>query len=594
MFAPESRARLFIMIAILLAATFGALTWRGIRDERQRVAFRTCFYADDAARLLQAKTRLHLEAMAAPLFAAVGGRAPVGPTERLPPPAVLKTVDQALAKCHCAPRLSAQAYFRIDLDASGAVSRLAIERADWATSRSGGDAASPSVTPGAIDSTRIAEAVGRLRFGPRDAGVVIAAGVTRSVADTDVLDAIAVMSPRYGIDGRRRAWYGVIVSPIAFTTEVIVPVFDSQPVFSSMLRTVTARGVRFPLGPFPNRSLANLAVLDEHWATLYQTGPMTDTVTSHFVDPGTEDNYESPGCVGMSATGPTMAALVFLVSPTMPVYNQWIENGLVASYVPSLGVILAAMVASMAAAILFARREAELARLRSDFVSNVSHEMRMPLAQILLSGETLQLGRTRSQAEYNGEADSIVREAHRLAGFVDNVLSFSRIEHNNVQVTPQPIDLCGVVDETIATARTLANGRAVTVTSTIARDVDAFVDPDALRQVLYNLLENAIKYGPVGQRIIVGAAPSTTVADRIEVWVDDEGPGVPVHATSAVFEPFVRLDRDRDAGIAGSGLGLAVVRFIIEQHGGRVRIEPGSRGRGTRFVIEIPATGPSC
>jgi signal transduction histidine kinase len=278
----------------------------------------------------------------------------------------------------------------------------------------------------------------------------------------------------------------------------------------------------------------------------------------------------------------------------MPVYNQWIENGLVASYVPSLGVILAAMVASMAAAILFARREAELARLRSDFVSNVSHEMRMPLAQILLSGETLQLGRTRSQAEYNGEADSIVREAHRLAGFVDNVLSFSRIEHNNVQVTPQPIDLYGVVDETIATARTLANGRAVTVTSTIARDVDAFVDPDALRQVLYNLLENAIKYGPVGQRIIVGAAPSTTVADRIEVWVDDEGPGVPVHATSAVFEPFVRLDRDRDAGIAGSGLGLAVVRFIIEQHGGRVRIEPGSRGRGTRFVIEIPATGPSC
>jgi hypothetical protein len=141
MFAPESRARLFLMIAILLAATFGALTWRGIRDERQRVAFRSCFYADDAARLLQTRIRLHLEAMAAPLFAAVGGRAPVGPTETLPPLAVLKTVDQALAKCHCAPRLSTQAYFRLDLDASGAVSRLAIERADWPAGRSSGDAA---------------------------------------------------------------------------------------------------------------------------------------------------------------------------------------------------------------------------------------------------------------------------------------------------------------------------------------------------------------------------------------------------------------------------------------------------------------------
>lgn len=243
----------------------------------------------------------------------------------------------------------------------------------------------------------------------------------------------------------------------------------------------------------------------------------------------------------------------------------------------------------LCAAMFFLWRTAGRAHRQSDVLSHVAHELRMPIAQILLSGETLRLGRTRSQTERDLEADTIIREAHRLRRLVENVLSFSRIAHRNAPITRRKIDLHDVIEETIESARPLADARSAIITRTIPEDVDFFADPDGLRQVLYNLLENAIKYGPPGQRISVGVVPSSTITDGLEVWVDDEGPGVPPQVERVIFEPFVRLDRDRKAGIAGSGLGLAVVRSIVQQHGGCVKIEPGLRGHGARFVVEMPS-----
>jgi len=113
----------------------------------------------------------------------------------------------------------------------------------------------------------------------------------------------------------------------------------------------------------------------------------------------------------------------------------------------------------------------------------------------------------------------------------------------------------------------------------------AAVDDDALRQVLLNLLDNAVKYGPEGQEVRVGVRPRSPGA---LVWVDDEGPGIPTGDRERIWQRFFRLDAHRESAIAGTGIGLTVVRDLVAQHGGRSWVETGERG-GARFVVEFPA-----
>src|SRR6185312_5447405 len=112
------------------------------------------------------------------------------------------------------------------------------------------------------------------------------------------------------------------------------------------------------------------------------------------------------------------------------------------------------------------------------------------------------------------------------------------------------------------------------------------LDRDALRQMLLNLLDNAVKYGPPGQTIVVG---SEIAGDRARIWVEDEGPGIPHDDRQRVWEPYVRLSREAEASTGGSGIGLSVVRELAALHGGRTRAE-SSPGGGARIVIELPLT----
>ena len=259
-------------------------------------------------------------------------------------------------------------------------------------------------------------------------------------------------------------------------------------------------------------------------------------------------------------------------------------GGLPRSRLPVLLTLLAVTAGLTLTAVLQLRRERALHRLRSDFVSRVSHELRTPLTQIRMFSETLLLERVRSEGERARYLGIIDREARRLSHLVENVLSFSRTERGRMALAPRPLDLAPVVRDLVEEFRPLAAGRHARLATEVREGTMASVDDDALRQVLLNLLDNAVKYGPEGQEVRVGVTPGSPGA---RVWVDDEGPGVPAGDRDRIWQRFFRLEAHRESAIAGTGIGLTVVRDLVALHGGRSWVETGARG-GARFVVEFP------
>ena len=257
---------------------------------------------------------------------------------------------------------------------------------------------------------------------------------------------------------------------------------------------------------------------------------------------------------------------------------------------PLLVGFLSLTAALAAVALAQLRRAQELARLRADFTSSVSHELRTPLAQILLFGETLALDRVRSPAERRAAAETIVQEARRLLRLVENVLHFAQAERGAVELEPRPTHLAPLLASVAAAFAPLAESARVRLATALDPDAAAVADPPALRQIVLNLLDNAVKYGPPGQLVTLGASAAGPAA---RVWVEDGGPGVPEPDRERIWDPFVRLVRDRNAYGAGgqartgSGIGLSVVRGLTTRMGGRAWVEPGAAG-GARFVVELP------
>ena len=255
------------------------------------------------------------------------------------------------------------------------------------------------------------------------------------------------------------------------------------------------------------------------------------------------------------------------------------------SRVPILVGLLTLTAAMVVLAVLQLRREHELSRLRSDFISSVSHELRTPLSQILLFAETLNLGRVRTDDERHAATGVIVQEGRRLMHLVENILHFSRAERRMTRLGPEPIDLNHAVQEIIDDWIPLAASADVRLETRFAPDVFAIADRGALRQMVLNLLDNAVKYGPRPQTVTVGTA---TRGDRVRLWIEDEGEGIPERDRERVWSSFYRLDRHANSSVAGSGIGLYVVRELARQHGGDSWIED-ARGGGARVVIELNA-----
>ncbi|MDQ3949713.1 MAG: HAMP domain-containing histidine kinase [Gemmatimonadota bacterium] len=274
--------------------------------------------------------------------------------------------------------------------------------------------------------------------------------------------------------------------------------------------------------------------------------------------------------------------------------DRLVVGGLPRSRLPLLLGLFALTAGLLVVALFQLRRQQELVRLRTDFVSGVSHELRTPLAQIRWFAELLHMGKLRSEEERHRSLRIIDQEARRLTYLVENVLSFSRAERKANRISSAPTDLEREVREALEMFAPLARSRRATLRSELEYGITLQVDRDALRQVLLNLLDNAVKYGPRGQTVTVGMAAvrENGRGRHVRLWVEDQGPGIPAADRDRVWEPYVRLDRDVEGATGGSGIGLAVVRELVALHGGRTWLEDGPAGGGTRVVIELPAMPP--
>jgi len=225
---------------------------------------------------------------------------------------------------------------------------------------------------------------------------------------------------------------------------------------------------------------------------------------------------------------------------------------------------------------------------REDFVANVSHELRTPLSLIKGYAETLLDGAKDNPEVATKFLQTIDRNARRLDLLIQDLLIISSLESGRVSLSFGPVDLVVVVERLLADFKTRADARHVQLVSTIP-ELQANADEARLEQVLGNLLENAVKYGRESGTVTVGGR--TTAEGKIEIFVQDDGPGIPAEALERVFERFYRVDKARSREQGGTGLGLSIVKHIVQGHGGRVWVE-SQPGQGAKFFFTLPPVPP--
>lgn len=228
----------------------------------------------------------------------------------------------------------------------------------------------------------------------------------------------------------------------------------------------------------------------------------------------------------------------------------------------------------------------QLERQREDFVANVSHELRTPLSLIKGYVETLLDGAKENPEVADRFLKIIERNTNRLDLLIQDLLTISALESGQMKLDLQPVELHGLAERVFTHLHTKAEAKKVS----LVNELPAFTangDVNRLDQVLSNLVDNAIKYGRTEGRVVVGG---TKLADgNLEIFVRDDGPGIPAEALDRVFERFYRVDKARSRDQGGTGLGLSIVKHLVQAHGGEVRAE-SEPGKGATFFFTLPET----
>jgi len=247
--------------------------------------------------------------------------------------------------------------------------------------------------------------------------------------------------------------------------------------------------------------------------------------------------------------------------------------------------ILGVLGASMALLIVSTRRSQELARQQLEFVAAVSHELRTPLAVIRSAGENLADGIVHDEEQIRNYGALVSGEGRRLSDMVEQILEFAGIQSGQRGFTLRPVDVRAVVQDVLSASQSLLDESRMRVDVQIPEHLPpVHADEPAFRRVVQNLISNAIKYGASGQWIGVSARAAD---GRVFVSVSDKGHGIAASEQPLIFEPFYRAADVVAARIQGAGLGLSLVRRIVEAHGGQITVR-STPGQGSEFTVSIP------
>ncbi len=226
-----------------------------------------------------------------------------------------------------------------------------------------------------------------------------------------------------------------------------------------------------------------------------------------------------------------------------------------------------------------------LEKIRQDFVANVSHELKTPIASIQGYSETLLSGALDDPAHAKDFIKIIHNESGRLAQLVDDLLNLAKIESGKLNMNLKPVRLLPIIDKVIASMALQAEKKALTLTKTIPEQCpEILADTTRITQVLFNLIDNAIKYTPENGNIQILIKEQT---QTLEIEIADNGIGIPEKDIPRLFERFYRVDKGRSRELGGTGLGLSIVKHIVKAHNGTITIN-STLGQGSTFTITLP------
>ena len=541
--APHVRsAGLLAVLVLALLATIAltAQAWLASRAQRRAAEEAVRDYARFAANNYAMDTQRALRQTGRAIFSWLGGKSSRLEAESLFDLSVLQDAEAEVKKCACMWDPQPLYFFRFvpstkELKTVGPHLPSAMEQAVLRDSIRGDPSMPLFAAPNVL----------------RGAFYII------SFQDSVAGEQILLLTALHGVKGAPDAIYG-----FASTLSSMSPRTFSAVTSMRLLPPSLTKGVK-------NDSLFAVKVYDDH-KLVYASHDSKDTLYA---------GYSSLWGPGVSSKSIVQISIL----PSMA--SRLLIGGMPESRSPLLIALCVLTCALLLSAYILTRRAQDLSAIRDDFTSSVSHELRTPLAEIMVYAEMLQLGRVSAPGERSHAVSVIVREARHLTHLIDNVLLFSRASREQPTAPPtHPLPLAPLVHELVRTFAPLARQHGISIREELDESLAAAISAPVLRHALLNLLDNAAKYAPESSVITVSTSRHW---EQVRICVDDQGAGVPAAERQRIWEPYVRLPREVSSSSTGSGIGLSVVRHLVQRYRGRAWVEDAPDG-GARFVIEVP------
>jgi two-component system phosphate regulon sensor histidine kinase PhoR len=281
-------------------------------------------------------------------------------------------------------------------------------------------------------------------------------------------------------------------------------------------------------------------------------------------------------------------ALLVTVGVLVLVFGHQVHDIIFGILIMSLAMTL---IAGITATVVYVRRGTSLARLQAEFVQKVSHDLRTPLTSIKMFVETLQEGRLTDREKIDECLDVLARETDRLTAMVERLLEWARMEAGSRAYEVERTSVGTVVDLALEGLNALVKLSGLEGITHVHREIADHlplidVDPEAMSEALLNVMSNALRYTPKDKKEISVRAVKRD--KEIVISISDNGPGIPQHEQSRIFEKFYRVVDPALPDVDGTGLGLAMVHHIVRAHRGRITVQ-SDVGKGAAFHIVLPA-----